>query len=66
MCSSDLGLGMPFNLQLPFLAILELLDVSKLTNDPIIHNPYRSEERRVGKECLHQLYLQTLGSRRVP
>ena len=34
------GLGMPFNPQLPFLATLELLDVSKLANDPILHNPY--------------------------
>ena len=31
---------MPFNPQLPFLATLELPDVSKLTNDPILHNPY--------------------------
>ena len=31
---------MPFNLQFPFLATLELLDVSKLTNDPILYNPY--------------------------
>jgi len=31
---------MPFNQQLPFLATLELPDVSKLTNDPILHNPY--------------------------
>jgi len=31
---------MSFNPQLPFLATLELLDVSKLTNDPILHNPY--------------------------
>lgn len=31
---------MNFNTQLPFLAMLELLDVSKLTNDPILHNPY--------------------------
>ena len=32
--------AMPFNPQLPFLATLELPDVSKLTNDPILHNPY--------------------------
>jgi len=31
---------MPFNPQLPFLATLELPDVSKLTNDPILHHPY--------------------------
>ena len=31
---------MPFNPQLPFLATLELPDISKLTNDPILHNPY--------------------------
>ena len=31
---------MSFNPQLPFLATLELPDVSKLTNDPILHNPY--------------------------
>ena len=31
---------MTFNTQLPFLATLELPDVSKLTNDPILHNPY--------------------------
>lgn len=31
---------MSFNPPLPFLATLELLDVSKLTNDPILHNPY--------------------------
>ena len=31
---------MTFNTQLPFLATLELHYVSKLTNDPIIHNPY--------------------------
>lgn len=31
---------MSFNPQLPFLATLELLDVSKLTNIPILHNPY--------------------------
>ena len=31
---------MPFNPQLPFLATLELPDVSKLKNDPILHNPY--------------------------
>jgi len=31
---------MPFNPQFPFLATLELADVSKLTNNPIIHNPY--------------------------
>ena len=31
---------MPFNPQLLFLATLELPDVSKLTNDPILHNPY--------------------------
>ena len=31
---------MSFNPQLPFLASLELPDVSKLTNDPILHNPY--------------------------
>ena len=31
---------MPFNPQFPFLATLELLEVSKLTNDPILHNPY--------------------------
>ena len=29
---------MSFNPQLPFLATLELPDVSKLTNDPILHN----------------------------
>ena len=34
------GPGMPFNPQLPFLATLELSDVSKLTNDPILHNSY--------------------------
>ena len=34
------GPGMPFNPQLSFLATLELPDVSKLTNDPILHNPY--------------------------
>ena len=31
---------MPFNPQLSFLATLELPEVSKLTNDPILHNPY--------------------------
>lgn len=31
---------MSFNPQLPFLVTLELLEVSKLTNDPILHNPY--------------------------
>lgn len=31
---------MPFNTQLPFLATLELLDVSHLMNDPILHLPY--------------------------
>ena len=31
---------MPFNPQLSFLATLKLPDVSKLTNDPIIHNTY--------------------------
>ena len=31
---------MSFNPQLPFLATLELPDVSKLMNDPILHNPY--------------------------
>ena len=31
---------MPFNPQLPFLATLELPNVSKLVNDPILHNPY--------------------------
>ena len=31
---------MPLNPQLPFLATLELLDVSKLTNYLILHNPY--------------------------
>jgi len=31
---------MPFNTQLLFLATLELLDVSRLTNDPILHSPY--------------------------
>ena len=31
---------MPFNPQLPFVATLELPDVSKLTNDPILHNLY--------------------------
>ena len=31
---------MSFNPQLPFLVTLELPDVSKLTNDPILHNPY--------------------------
>ena len=29
-----------FNPQLPFLETLELPDVSKLSNDPILHNPY--------------------------
>lgn len=32
---------MSSNPQLPFLATLELPDVSKQTNDPILHNPYR-------------------------
>ena len=32
--------SMTFNTQLLFLATLELPDVSKLTNDPILHNPY--------------------------
>jgi len=31
---------MPFNMQFPFLATLELSDVSRLTNDPILHFPY--------------------------
>jgi len=31
---------MSFNPQLPFLATVELADVSKLKNDPILHNPY--------------------------
>jgi len=31
---------MYFNPQLPFLVMLELPDVSKLMNDPILHNPY--------------------------
>ena len=31
---------MPFNPQLSFLATLEFPDVSKLTNDLILHNPY--------------------------
>ena len=31
---------MPVNPPLPFLATLELPDVSKLTNDLIFHNPY--------------------------
>lgn len=31
---------MPFNTQLPFLATLELPDVSRLTNDPILHSLY--------------------------
>jgi hypothetical protein len=31
---------MPFNPQFPFLATLELPDVSRLTNDPILHSPY--------------------------
>ena len=31
---------MPFNLQFPFLATLELSNVSKLKNDLILHNPY--------------------------
>lgn len=31
---------MPFNTQLPLLATLELLDVSQLTNDLILHSPY--------------------------
>ena len=31
---------MSFNPQLPFLATLELPNVSKLTNDPILHSPY--------------------------
>ena len=31
---------MPFNTQLTFLATLELPDVSRLTNDPILHSPY--------------------------
>ena len=31
---------MPFNTQLPFLATLELPDVSRLTNDPILYSPY--------------------------
>ena len=31
---------MPFNPQLPFLAMLEFPDVSKLTTDLILHNPY--------------------------
>ena len=34
------GPAMPFNPQLPFLATLDFSDVSKLTNDPILHNPY--------------------------
>ena len=32
---------MPINPQLTFLATLELPDVSKIMNDPILHNPYR-------------------------
>jgi len=31
---------MPFNPQLLFLATLELPNVSRLTNDPILHSPY--------------------------
>lgn len=31
---------MPFSMEFPFLAMLELLDVSRLMNDPIIHLPY--------------------------
>ena len=31
---------MPFNTQFPFLATLELPDVSHLTNDAILHFPY--------------------------
>lgn len=31
---------MSFNPQLPFLATFKLPDVSKLKNDPILHNPY--------------------------
>ena len=38
--SSYRGPAIPFNPQLPFLATLELPDVSKLTNDPILHQPY--------------------------
>ena len=34
------GPGMTVNPPLSFLATLELSDVSKLTNDPILHNPY--------------------------
>ena len=34
------GTGMAVNPPLPFLATLDLPDVSKLTNDPISHNPY--------------------------
>ena len=34
------GHGMPFKPQLHFLATLELSNVSKLTNDLILHNPY--------------------------
>lgn len=30
----------PFNTELPFLATLELLDVSRLTNDLILPSPY--------------------------
>jgi len=31
---------MPFNPKFPFLVMLELFDVSRLTNDPILHSPY--------------------------
>ena len=31
---------MSFNTQFPFLATLELPDISRLTNDPILHSPY--------------------------
>lgn len=33
---------MTFNLKFPFVATLELHDVSRLTNDPILHLPYWS------------------------
>lgn len=43
---------MSFNPQLPFLTTLELLDVSKLTNDPILHNPYwPSVPTKIPSDC---------------
>lgn len=43
---------MTFNTQLSFLATLKLLDVSRLTNDPILHSPYSpSVPSKIPSDC---------------